>query len=184
MPVNNLNDGYEEEEEPTRNRSTQFEEIAFDFDEQEFLQFMQTIANHLEHREGAAQSEFALRYGDHTDMEIAMSGLAMLAAAYPALFDEAELVGAYPALFDEAELLSGGNKAEGASKAEIDALPTRAYTDGDLGCASCTVCLVDYVDQDALKQLPCKHAFHIACIDEWLLLNASCPNCRASIKPV
>lgn len=170
MPINNLNDGYEEEA-PARNRSPQLEEMSFDFDEQEFLQFMQTIANHLEYGEGAAQSAFALRYGGHTDLEIAIGGLAMLAAAYPALFDEAEL-------------LSGGNKAEGASKEEIDALPTRTYTDGDLGSTSCTVCLVDFVEQDALRQLPCKHAFHISCIDEWLLLNASCPNCRASIKPV
>jgi E3 ubiquitin-protein ligase RNF13 len=32
----------------------------------------------------------------------------------------------------------------------------------------CAICLEDYVDEDELRILPCKHEFHIICIDSWL----------------
>ena len=44
---------------------------------------------------------------------------------------------------------------------------------------SCAICLVDYDAEDELRNLPCSHAFHKTCVDGWLAVNASCPNCRA-----
>lgn len=32
----------------------------------------------------------------------------------------------------------------------------------------CAICLEDYADEDELRILPCKHEFHITCIDSWL----------------
>ncbi|CAM9883405.1 unnamed protein product, partial [Hapterophycus canaliculatus] len=43
---------------------------------------------------------------------------------------------------------------------------------------SCAICLVDYEAEDELRKLPCEHAFHKPCVDSWLTVNASCPNCR------
>ncbi|KMT16055.1 hypothetical protein BVRB_3g052260 [Beta vulgaris subsp. vulgaris] len=46
---------------------------------------------------------------------------------------------------------------------------------------SCSICLGEYLAKETLKTIPdCGHCFHAACIDEWLLLNASCPVCRNS----
>ncbi|CDK26923.1 unnamed protein product [Kuraishia capsulata CBS 1993] len=44
----------------------------------------------------------------------------------------------------------------------------------------CPICLTDYVENDLGRALPkCKHEFHKACIDEWLLQgDNSCPICR------
>jgi hypothetical protein len=43
----------------------------------------------------------------------------------------------------------------------------------------CTVCLCDFEDGDHVRVLPCRHAFHRACIDPSLALNRHCPNCRS-----
>lgn len=47
--------------------------------------------------------------------------------------------------------------------------------------AVCVICLGEYDDGESLKQLSCKHHFHIKCIDDWLKLNAKCPLCIKSL---
>ncbi|KAK4262897.1 hypothetical protein QN277_028392 [Acacia crassicarpa] len=43
----------------------------------------------------------------------------------------------------------------------------------------CSICLGEYLPQDALRTIPdCNHYFHANCIDSWLHMNASCPLCR------
>jgi len=48
--------------------------------------------------------------------------------------------------------------------------------------SACSVCLADYVDGEQLKVLPCKHAFHVGCIDPWLERSEMCPTCRSSVN--
>ncbi|KAG5180204.1 hypothetical protein JKP88DRAFT_187564, partial [Tribonema minus] len=45
----------------------------------------------------------------------------------------------------------------------------------------CAICLAEYRGADALRCLPCGHAGHVACLDKWLAINASCPECRAGL---
>lgn len=47
--------------------------------------------------------------------------------------------------------------------------------------ANCTICLNDYYENDKIKVLPCKHHFHMNCIDEWFNVDDICPLCK---KPV
>ncbi|KAK8524979.1 hypothetical protein V6N12_029829 [Hibiscus sabdariffa] len=49
--------------------------------------------------------------------------------------------------------------------------------------ASCCICLVDYADDDELRELPCEHVFHVDCVDKWLKINATCPLCKSEIAP-
>ncbi|KAK4795375.1 hypothetical protein SAY86_013369 [Trapa natans] len=50
--------------------------------------------------------------------------------------------------------------------------------------AECCICLSVYEDGSELRELPCRHHFHCACIDKWLGINAICPLCKYNIlKP-
>lgn len=72
----------------------------------------------------------------------------------------------------------------GASRRAISELPTVSFTPGlELGGeeACCSVCISDFEHGDQLRVLPCKHAFHARCVDQWLQVNANCPLCRKSI---
>ena len=41
---------------------------------------------------------------------------------------------------------------------------------------TCSICLCDLVAGEVARTLPCKHAFHAACIDAWLTENSHvCP---------
>ncbi|KAL0464752.1 UNVERIFIED_CONTAM: E3 ubiquitin-protein ligase [Sesamum latifolium] len=47
--------------------------------------------------------------------------------------------------------------------------------------AECCICLCAYDDGTELRELPCLHHFHSACIDKWLHINATCPLCKFNI---
>ncbi|KAK4848152.1 hypothetical protein QYF36_009818 [Acer negundo] len=47
--------------------------------------------------------------------------------------------------------------------------------------AECCICLSAYDDGTEMRELPCRHHFHCACIDKWLYINATCPLCKFNI---
>ncbi|CAL9014576.1 unnamed protein product [Prunus brigantina] len=72
----------------------------------------------------------------------------------------------------------------GLDQAFIDALPVFQYRDivGLKEPFDCSVCLCEFSEKDKLRLLPtCSHAFHINCIDTWLLSNSTCPLCRGTL---
>ncbi len=74
----------------------------------------------------------------------------------------------------------------GVEQAFIDTLPVFAYGSirGLKDSADCAVCLNEFGEDDRLRLLPkCNHAFHLSCIDTWLLSNSTCPLCRRSLLP-
>jgi len=49
--------------------------------------------------------------------------------------------------------------------------------------STCGVCLVDFVNGDELRLLPCGHRFHRECIDHWLLQSSTvCPVCKTDLR--
>jgi hypothetical protein len=84
----------------------------------------------------------------------------------------------------------GGAGSRGASQEEIQSLPEEVYDPDQVTSSvddrACSICLGEYERGDVLRRLPCAgmHRFHKACIDPWLEVNASCPNCRTHVcKP-
>ncbi|KAJ8428945.1 hypothetical protein Cgig2_009816 [Carnegiea gigantea] len=72
-------------------------------------------------------------------------------------------------------------------RAVVDSLPRLVFKPGGKNeaartVAECVICLGVFVDGEQIRVLPgCSHAFHVACIDRWLLgthSSSCCPSCR------
>ncbi|CAN6448636.1 unnamed protein product [Victoria cruziana] len=79
----------------------------------------------------------------------------------------------------------------GLDQSLIDSLPVFSFRSVSAGTRrggeafDCAVCLCEFGDRDRLRLLPnCGHAFHLSCIDTWLLANSTCPLCRGSMLAV
>ncbi|CAN0912319.1 Putative RING-H2 finger protein ATL49 [Linum grandiflorum] len=78
----------------------------------------------------------------------------------------------------------------GVDQSFIDTLPIFLYKSILVGPGStksdpfdCAVCLSEFEPDDKLRLLPnCSHAFHMDCIDTWLLSHSTCPLCRSSLN--
>ncbi|CAL9106840.1 unnamed protein product, partial [Musa acuminata var. zebrina] len=74
----------------------------------------------------------------------------------------------------------------GVDQSFIDTLPvflykSIIYLEDPFDCA---VCLCQFEADDKLRLLPkCSHAFHVQCIDTWLMSHSTCPLCRRSLLP-
>ena len=68
-------------------------------------------------------------------------------------------------------------------KSSLKKIPTKKFVAGDEEqYETCCICLDDYEVGDKLRILPCGHAYHMKCIDPWLLKNKRvCPQCRKKV---
>jgi len=83
---------------------------------------------------------------------------------------------------------SRGNTNSALNEDDLKKLDMEIYRKGMFGDDDeeeprCAICLSDYEVGDSIRRLPCdgRHHFHKDCVDDWLRLNASCPNCRFRI---
>ncbi len=53
---------------------------------------------------------------------------------------------------------------------------------GTIPCSEvCSICLLDFVDNETLVELSCSHCYHKACIGLWLVRRNTCPLCAATV---
>ncbi|XP_053557507.1 E3 ubiquitin-protein ligase Praja-2 [Bombina bombina] len=74
-----------------------------------------------------------------------------------------------------------------ASKESIDCLPQIVLTDehnvvGQEQC--CAICCSEYIKDEILTELPCRHLFHKPCVTLWLQKSGTCPVCRHVLAPL
>jgi E3 ubiquitin-protein ligase RNF13 len=79
-------------------------------------------------------------------------------------------------------------KKELAPVQVVDNLPTKIFYKEkrkENEPEECVICIEDFVDEDELRVLPCKHEFHIPCIDSWLTTRKKfCPICKRDVCPL
>ncbi|PIA19624.1 hypothetical protein COEREDRAFT_78942 [Coemansia reversa NRRL 1564] len=69
-----------------------------------------------------------------------------------------------------------------ASEESINQLPRRKISAEEAAAkAECGICMDEYNPGEEVMTLPCKHFYHIECIDHWLKMNGTCPICRTRI---
>ncbi|KAH8066960.1 ubiquitin-protein transferase [Aureococcus anophagefferens] len=80
-----------------------------------------------------------------------------------------------------------GKVSKGAASSAVDALPTCKYCDaadhGAIVGDQCAICRMEFEPDDVMRVLPCGHAEHAECLDQWLLINRSCPLCQKDVAP-
>ncbi|PON40831.1 43kDa postsynaptic protein [Parasponia andersonii] len=42
----------------------------------------------------------------------------------------------------------------------------------------CSICLQSYKEGEELVRLPCRHRFHVGCLNSWIRIRSNCPYCR------
>lgn len=82
-----------------------------------------------------------------------------------------------------------GNAGSGlADDFIIGHLKTRTFTSSqsedvlsaDQGLNICTICQMDYSDQEKIGMLDCNHEYHVDCIQKWLVEKNTCPICKCT----
>lgn len=98
--------------------------------------------------------------------------------SFEALWELAELLGQVkPPTVSKEDIDKSGLEVIKANSLEEYANEGRVATN----CVDrCLICLDDYVPDDDLRILSCKHAFHQGCVDKWLQTGRNnCPACRS-----
>ncbi|XP_074596330.1 E3 ubiquitin-protein ligase goliath-like [Brevipalpus obovatus] len=81
-----------------------------------------------------------------------------------------------------------------AARKALDKIPTKSIAQDEISedqkrsdqktdelVECCAICIEQYKIFDVIRILPCKHAFHKACVDPWLIDQRSCPMCKLDI---
>ncbi|KAI3891063.1 hypothetical protein MKW98_007368 [Papaver atlanticum] len=81
---------------------------------------------------------------------------------------------------------TGGATEKGLDSKMIEKIQESVYAavknkEKVIHSAVCAICLNNYEDEDMLRLLPCHHAFHTKCIDDWLISHTTCPYCRSNL---
>ncbi|CAA7026613.1 unnamed protein product [Microthlaspi erraticum] len=64
----------------------------------------------------------------------------------------------------------------------IQSFPEFPYSVKDRGIDQCSICLLDFMDDDTMRLIStCNHFFHTICIDLWFEFHKTCPVCRREL---
>ena len=84
---------------------------------------------------------------------------------------------------DDGVELAAVRVQNGAAPAPASGSLDALTSDVDSAAVDCAVCMGPFVAGERLKDLPCQHSFHAACIDAWLLGKGRAPPSRTSPHP-
>ncbi|KAK1291754.1 E3 ubiquitin-protein ligase RING1-like [Acorus calamus] len=72
-----------------------------------------------------------------------------------------------------------------APESVVNTFPLKSHKMSDLAegdVEQCYICLSEYEEGDKIRVLPCRHEYHMACVDKWLKeIHRVCPLCRGDV---
>ncbi|XP_042488825.1 E3 ubiquitin-protein ligase RLIM-like [Macadamia integrifolia] len=72
-----------------------------------------------------------------------------------------------------------------APESIVNSFPLKSHkstADGGNDAEQCHICLAEYEEGDKIRVLPCRHEYHMACVDKWLKeIHGICPLCRGDV---
>ena len=67
-------------------------------------------------------------------------------------------------------------------KTKIRQIPTAIWDSRKTNVTrECQICCEPILDGDVIRTLPCLHQYHCKCVDKWLAIHGTCPECRHPI---
>ncbi|RKP07325.1 hypothetical protein THASP1DRAFT_30857 [Thamnocephalis sphaerospora] len=135
-----------------------------------------------------------MRVGTHPHMQLRVAALSAAAGALPpsppgnSPMDQARRT-LHRLRFELQEMW---HRLDGlrAAEAQVRRIPMAVYASAEAALIDdfptrCAVCLDDFADGDRLRVLPCRHRFHVDCVDRWLVSQRRlCPICkRDALRP-
>ncbi|XP_065849726.1 uncharacterized protein [Euphorbia lathyris] len=75
-----------------------------------------------------------------------------------------------------------------APESVVDSFPLKNHikvnkVEGNDDIEQCYICLAEYEEGDEIRVLPCKHEYHMSCVDKWLKeIHGVCPLCRGDVR--
>uniref|UniRef100_A0AAF5PXW7 RING-type domain-containing protein n=1 Tax=Wuchereria bancrofti TaxID=6293 RepID=A0AAF5PXW7_WUCBA len=64
----------------------------------------------------------------------------------------------------------------------LEQIPADTYKEeAKMRDIECPICMIDFVDGDPIRYLPCMHCYHKNCVDDWLMRSFSCPSCMEPV---
>ncbi|KAK1288886.1 E3 ubiquitin-protein ligase RING1-like [Acorus calamus] len=73
-----------------------------------------------------------------------------------------------------------------APESVVNMFPLKSHCKSDVAesgdVEQCYICLAEYEEGDKIRVLPCRHEYHMSCVDKWLKeIHRVCPLCRGDV---
>lgn len=79
-------------------------------------------------------------------------------------------------------MFTSSNGWKGLTETEFRRIKEFVYNSNYNDEDKCAICLMEYLDGDVVKNLPCNHLFHKVCASSWLTRNGCCPLCKSDVS--
>ncbi|XP_022135152.1 E3 ubiquitin ligase BIG BROTHER-related-like isoform X2 [Momordica charantia] len=128
------------------------------------------------HPDGACTCDSFSRI-EHSSTRASISRIIMLAEALFEVLDE---------IHGQPVSLALSMVSLPAPESVVDSFPLKNHektTNGGDDIEQCYICLAEYEDGDKIRVLPCRHEYHMSCVDKWLKeIHGVCPLCRGDVR--
>ncbi|KAA8522926.1 hypothetical protein F0562_009349 [Nyssa sinensis] len=130
------------------------------------------------HTDGTCSCESILM-SEESSTRASISRIVMLAEALFEVLDE---------IHRQPMSLSLSMVSRPAPDSVVDSFPVKNHRKADTtesgdDVAQCYICLAEYEEGDKIRVLPCRHEYHMSCVDKWLKeIHGVCPLCRGDVS--